>query len=135
MPCGMRHKASVSRLGPYSSTDPYGYVSYFLKRTANVMTLRLSVVFWLLVRQSSFPSCWRQANATPIPKAPPSSSFLNSRPISITSVLSVFEHLVSVRLGRFMERCGVLPTTQLRFGKVRVAVMQVFACREHYKVH
>ena len=49
---------------------------------------------------------------------PPSSSVANYRPISITLVLSkVFERLVSVCLGRFMELSGVLPTTQ-------------FACRK-----
>ena len=37
-------------------------------------------------------------------------------PISITSVLSkVFERLESVRLGRFMERSGVLPTTKFAY--------------------
>ena len=42
----------------------------------------------------------------------------NSRSISITSVLSkVFERLVSVRLGRFMVRSGVLPTTQFAYRK------------------
>ena len=72
----------------------------------------LCVVFRRLVRQGSFPACWRQANVTPIPKGPPSSSIANYRPISITSVLSkVFKHLVPVRLGRFMERSSVLPTT------------------------
>ena len=36
----------------------------------------------------------------------------------ITSVLSkVFERLVSVRLGQFMERSGVLPTTQFAYRK------------------
>ena len=40
------------------------------------------------------------------------------RPIYITSVLSkVFDCLVSVRLGRFMERSGVLPTTQFAYRK------------------
>ena len=35
---------------------------------------------------------------------------------NITSVLSkVFERLVSVHLGRFMERSGVLPTTQFAY--------------------
>ena len=46
------------------------------------------------------------------------SSVANYRPISITSVLSkLFERLVSVRLGRFMERSGVLPTTQFAYRK------------------
>ena len=71
-----------------------------------------------LVRLGSFPASWRQANVTPIQKGPPSSSVANYRPISITSVLSkVFERLVSVRLGRFMERSGVPPTKQFAFQK------------------
>ena len=79
---------------------------------------RLSVVFRRLVRLGSFPPYWRQANVTPIPKGPPSFSVANCRPISITSVLSkVFERLVSVRLGRLMERNGVLPTTQFAYRK------------------
>ena len=79
---------------------------------------RLSVVFRRLVRLDSFLACWRQANDTPIPKGPPSSSVANYRPISITSVMSkVFERLVSVCLERFMERSGVLPTTQFAYRK------------------
>ena len=55
---------------------------------------------------------------TPIPRGQPSSSVANYRPISITSELSkVFEHLVSVRLGQFMERISVLPTTQFAYQK------------------
>ena len=54
----------------------------------------------------------------PIPKGPSSPSVANYRPISITPVLSkVFEGLVAVRLGRFMEHCGVLPTTQFAYRK------------------
>ena len=42
----------------------------------------------------------------------------NYRPIPITSVLSkVFERLVSVRLERFMESSGVLPTSQFAYRK------------------
>ena len=75
-------------------------------------------MFRRLVHLGSFPACWRQANVTPIPKGPPPSSVANYRPISITSVVSkVFERLVSVRLGRFMERSGVLPTTQFAYRK------------------
>ena len=88
-------------LDPYGGTDPLGMLSLFLKSPADVIAPRLSVVFRRLVRLGSFPSCRRQANVTPIPKGPPSSSVVNYRPIFITSVLSkVFELLVSVRLGR-----------------------------------
>ena len=84
----------------------------FLERTADVMAPCLGVVFRRLVRPG------RQANVTPIPKGPPSSSVANYRPISITSVLSkVFERLVSIRLGRFMERGGVLPTSKFAYRK------------------
>ena len=82
------------------------------------MAPRLSEVFRRLVHRGSLPACWRQENVTPIRKSPMSSSVTNYRPISITSVLSkVFDCSVSVRLGRFMERSGVLPTTQFAFQK------------------
>ena len=100
-------------LDPYGGTDPLGMFPIFLKRTADVMAPRLRAVFPRHFRLGSFPACWRQANVTPIPKGPPSSSVDNYRQISIISVLSkVFERLLSVRLGRFVERSGVLPTKQ-----------------------
>ena len=83
-----------------------------------VLAPRLAVVFRRLLRLVSFPVCWRVANVTPIPKGPPSSSASNYRPIYLTPILSkVFERLVSVRLGRFMEGRGVLPTTQFAYIK------------------
>ena len=105
----------------------------FLKRTADVLAPRLSVVFRQLLRLGSFPACWRQANVTPIPKGTSSSSVANYRPISITPVLSkMFERLMAVRLGRFMEHCGVLP---LLIGKVWVPVMHFCVCHIHFRVH
>ena len=105
-------------LDPYGGTDPLGMFPIFLKKTADIMAPRLSVVFRRLVRLGGFPACWRQANVTQTPKGPPSSSVVNYRPISMTSVLSyVFERQVSFRLGRFMERIGVLPTTQFAYRK------------------
>ena len=66
-------------------------------------------MFRRLLGLVSFTASWRQANITTIPKTPPSSSIANYLPISIISVLSkVFERLVSVRPGQFMERCGVI---------------------------
>ena len=105
-------------LDPYGGSDPLGVFPLFLKRTADVLSPGHSVLFRRLVRLDSFPACWRHANVTHIPKGSPSSSVANYRPISITSVLSkVFERLVSVSLGRFMERSGVLPTTQFAYRK------------------
>ena len=75
-------------LDPSAGSDPLGMFPLFLKRTADVLAPRLSVLFWRLVRLGSFPACQRRANVTPIPKGPPSSSVANYRPISITSVLS-----------------------------------------------
>ena len=60
-------------LYPYGGSDPVGMFPLFLKRTADVLAPRLSVVFRRLVRLGSFPACWRQTNVTPIPKGPPSS--------------------------------------------------------------
>ena len=62
---------------PYGGTDPLGMFTLFLKRAADVLAPRLSVVFRRLVRLGSFPACWRKANITPIPKGPPSSSVAN----------------------------------------------------------
>ena len=96
-------------------SDPFCMFHLFL-RTADVLAPRLSVVFRRSVCLGSFPACWRQARATPIPMGPPSSSVANYRPISITSVLyMVFQRLASVRFGRFMERSGVLPTAQFSY--------------------
>ena len=76
-------------------------------------------MFRWLIRLGSFPACWRWENVNPIPKGPQSSSVEigSTDPISITSVLSMFECLVSVPLGQFMERSGVLPTTQFAYQK------------------
>ena len=64
-------------------------------------------------------ACFREVNVTQIPKGPPSSSvFLRPPPISISILLSkVFERLVLVHLGQFMECCGVLPNTQFAYRK------------------
>ena len=92
---------------------------------------RLSVVLRWLVHLGSFPACWRQTNVTSIPKDPPSSSVANYRPISISSVLSkVFECLLSVRFGRFMECRGVLPTTQFAHQK-GLGTCDALLCMSH----
>ena len=116
--CHPSPRLTTFALRSSGATDPLGMFPLFLKRTADVMAPRLSVVFRRLVRLGSFPACWRLANVTPIRKKKPSSSVDNCRKMSITSVLSkLFERLMSVCLGRFMERSGVLPTTKFAYQK------------------
>ena len=105
-------------LDSYGGTDPMGMFHIFLKRTADVLAPRIAVVFRRLLLLGSFPVCWRVANVTPIPMGPPSSSVTNYKPISLTPILSkVFERLMSVHLGRFMECRGLFPTTQFAYRK------------------
>ena len=108
----------IAGSGLHGGTDPLGMFPLFLKKTAEILATRLVVVFRRFLRLGSFPVCWGVANVTPISNGPPSSSASNYRPISLTPILSkVFERLVSVRLGRFMEGRGVLPTTQFAYRK------------------
>ena len=123
-------------LDPYGSTDPLGMFPLFLKRTADVMAPRLSVVFRRLVRLGSFRACWRQGNVTPIPKGPPSSSVGNYRPISITSVL----YMVCERQCRFVlddlwNSVVCFQPHSLLIGEVWVPVMHFCACPIHCRVH
>ena len=124
-------------LAPYGGLTHWVCFVFFLREQLMFWPLDLiSAVFWRLVRLGSFPAYWRQAYVTPIPKGPPSSSVANYRPISITSVFSkVFERQLSVRLGRFMERSAVLPTTQFVIRKVCVNVMHFCLCPIHCKVN
>ena len=118
-------------LDPYGGTNPLDMFLFFLRELLMLWTLRLSVVFRLLVRLGSCPACWRQANVPPIPKGLPSSSVANYQPISITSVLSkVFGRLVSIRLGRFMERSCVLPTIQFAYRK-GLGTCDALLCMSH----
>ena len=111
-------KRLLLELDPYGGTDPTGMFPLFFKESADVLAPRLSIVFRSLIRSGSFPSCWREANVTPVPKGPSSSTVDKYRPISITPVLSkVFERLVSVRIGRYMESSGVFPATQFAYRK------------------
>ena len=90
----------------------------FFRKTASVLASKLSCLFRRLLRCGEFPLEWRIADVTPIPKGPLSALVCNYRPISITPVLSkVFERLVALRFGRFLERSGVLSSHQYSYRK------------------
>lgn len=105
-------------LDSYGGVDPLGFFPLFFKEIANEFSPKLSVLFRRLMREGSFPQCWRCADVVPIPKGPVSSFTEDYRPISITPVLSkVYESLVSDRLNRFMEKENLFPQHQYAYRK------------------
>ena len=121
--CGIAFRArEVERylldLVPNGGVDPSGCFSMFFQKTASVLAPKLSCLFRRLLRGGEFPLEWQIADVTPIPKGPLSALVCNYRPISITPVLSkVFERLIALRFGRFLERSGVLPSHQYSYRK------------------
>ena len=68
--------------------DPLCVFPLFLKMGADIIALKVSIIFLGLIRQGSFPECWLSANVNAIRKGAPSSDRENYRPISIISILS-----------------------------------------------
>ena len=92
-------------LDSYGGVDPLGVFPLFLKMVADTISPKLSIIFPGVIRQQSFPECWRSENVTAIPKGAPSPDRENYRPISITQILSkVYEKLVSLQLSGFCEK-------------------------------
>ena len=95
-------------LDPYGGTEVFGMFPLFLKRTADVLALRLAVVFWRLLRLGSFLFAgeWIMSPQFQMAHLPTQWPITDQFPL--TPLLpKVFERLVSVCLGRFMECRGV----------------------------
>ena len=72
-----------------------GLPSWFLRVLAPVICSPLTHIFNLSLSLSTYPSQWKQAVITPLPKVPTPNSCSDFRPISITSILSrTFEKLI-----------------------------------------
>ena len=72
----------------YGGVELFGVFPLFLKKLADIIAPKLSIIFRRLIRLGSFPVCWRSANVTAIPKGAPSPDKENYRPISITPIQS-----------------------------------------------
>ena len=75
-------------LDTYGGFDPLGVFPLFLKKVADIIAPKLSIIICRLIRLGSFPECWQSANVTAIPKGGPSPERENYRAISITPILS-----------------------------------------------
>ena len=65
---------------------------------------------------SIFPSLWKRAIITPLPKVQTPESFADLRPISLLPTLSkILEKILNLQLRRHIEINAILPSTQLGF--------------------
>ena len=110
--------ASVLDLDTCGGVNPLGMFPLFLKKVADIIAPKLSIIFHMVIRLGSFPECWRFANVIAIPKGAPSPDRENYRPISVTSILSnVYEKLVSRKLSSVCEKYGLFPALQFAYRK------------------
>ena len=92
------------------------------------------LMFWLPVLEWCFGGLFVSVISRLCLKGPPSSFDVST--ISLISVSSiVFERLVSVRLGSFMKRSGVLPTTQFANRKCLATCDALCECPMHWNVY
>ena len=109
----------LNDLDSFGGCDPLGFLPVFFKNVAPSLAPKLAVVFRILLRRGSFPTCWRTANVTPIPKgSSPSIHPDGYRPISITPILAkIFERVLAKRINRFLDVNKLLPSFQFGFRK------------------
>ena len=117
-------------VAPLGNSDhwPNGYVSSFSDEYC--WCIRLRVVFSRLLRLGSFSSCWRQANVTPIPKDPSTSSVANYQLIYMTPVLSKVFSVWSL--------CNSVVCIQPHIILIRtlwVLLIHFFVCHIQWKVY
>ena len=102
----------------YGGVDPLGEFPLFLKKIADIIDPKLSIIFPELIRQELFLKRWRSTNVTAIPKGALSPAMEKYHPISITHILSkVYEKLVSHKLYSFCEKFVFFPAAQIAYRK------------------
>ena len=63
----------------YGGVDPVGVFLLFLKKVADIIAPKLSIIFCWLIRLGSFLECWRSANITSINKGAPSPDTVSNK--------------------------------------------------------
>ena len=112
-------KNLLNDLDAYGGAGPDGIFPLFLKKTADILSSKIAVIFRKCARAGTFCTCWRVGNVTPLCKCGSGSSCPSDyRPITITPVLSkVFERLLAKRLNAFAEKNNLFPNLQFGFRK------------------
>lgn len=113
-------KRVLADLNVNKSSGPDGIPALVLKQCSSTLARPLAKLFCLSYRAGIFPSCWKLANVTPIPKKGEANNPENYRPIAVCSALSkVMESMINHHLVRYLESNGLLNDRQYGFRKGR----------------
>ena len=83
------------RLSPFKACGPDAIPNRILKLFASELSDPMTTIFNRLLSSGDFPSAWRDAYISPIPKASPVTCDNDPRPVALTACLSkVFEDFV-----------------------------------------
>jgi exonuclease III len=70
------------------------------------------------ITSNIFPSCWKKALVTPLPKVADPKCFSDLRPISILPTLSkIMEKVMEIQIKEYLNNYNILPSTQSGFRK------------------
>lgn len=101
-----------------TSTGPDHLPAKFLKLVAEHIASPLTDIINSFIKTSDFPSAWKQARVTPIPKVDSPQENSDFRPISILPVLSkVYERLVHNQIVEHVENNHLLADKMSGFRK------------------
>ena len=115
LPCLYSHL--LFDLDLYIENNPAGmFPPLFYKQVARELAHKLAVIFRHLVREGSFPVCWRWARCCPSAKGICFLGCWGLQGIYITPFLSkVFEKIVAGKLAHFLESNSMLLPSQFSY--------------------
>ena len=89
-------KQLLRGLDTKKATDPDDVSSHLLKQCAQALSVPLTTVFTVFLRENIWPSVWKEARVLPVHKKSSKSDPKNYRPISLLSVgEKVLERIVA----------------------------------------
>lgn len=98
------------------SAGPDGLTALFIKLCCPYLLPILVNIVNSIILQGKFPSAWKKAMVTPVPKVATPNTFAELRPISVLSVLSkLMEKVMEMQLREHLDKYNILPPTQSGF--------------------
>ncbi|GJQ69537.1 hypothetical protein Trydic_g14098 [Trypoxylus dichotomus] len=128
-------KAIVKSFRPTKATGPDGITYRALKHAAKKFVMHMTNICNAMLRLRHFPSQWKLAGASMIPKPGQSHNWpQNYRPISLLPVMSkIADRIILTRLREETDDLDVIPGCQFGFRREHSTTHQVLRLVEHIK--